>query len=72
LELLSEQQNVIKLISECYMFRPYRLSSGNKMYGLKHKYVCAEMFRNLRDLTNFNELLSNRRSMKFRDGLHSN
>ena len=22
------------------MFRSYRLSSGNKIYGLKHKYMC--------------------------------
>ena len=31
-----------KLISECYMFRSYRPSSGNKIYGLKHKYVCRD------------------------------
>ena len=29
------------------------LSRGNNIYNLKHKFVCIDVFRNLRDLTNF-------------------
>jgi hypothetical protein len=37
------QQTFIKFISDCYMFWSYRLSLGNIIHNLKHKYMCMGM-----------------------------
>jgi len=53
------QQHFIKFISECYMFQSYKTSSRNKIRNLKHEYVYIEIFRNLRDITDFYQIYSN-------------